>query len=304
LTAGLFAARGGNTTLVIEASMPGGHLANVASVEDFPGFPEGIAGYELGPNAQEQAASAGADFALAEVTGVETSRASWTVVTGDERYQARAVVVAVGSRPLPLGLRGEEELFGRGLSHCATCDGPLFRGQTVGVVGGGDSALQEALTLTSYVASVVVLQRGSELTARSVYQQRVAEEPAIDVRLNTTVDQLHGAESLAGVTVRNLGSGVIEDLPLRGLFPYVGLTPRTAFLRDLVQLDEAGHIPTDIWLRTVRPGLFAAGDVRQHSASQAITAAGDGATAALAAERYLRAGDWPSETAFAATMLR
>jgi thioredoxin reductase (NADPH) len=304
LTAGLFAARGGNTTLVIEASMPGGHLANVASIEDFPGFPAGVAGYELGPNAQEQAATAGADFALAEVTSIGTSGPGWTIGTDDARYQARAVIVAVGSRPTPLRLGGEEALFGRGLSHCATCDGPLFRGQTVGVVGGGDSALQEALTLTGYVASVVVLQRGSTLTARSVYQQRVAAAPAVDVRFNTTVEQLHGDGSLTGVTVRDHGSGVTEDLPLRGLFPYVGLTPRTAFLGDLVPLDGAGHMPTDIWLRTVRPGLLAAGDVRQHSASQAITAAGDGATAALAAERYLRTGDWPSATAFAATMAR
>ncbi len=282
--------------------MPGGHLANVARIEDFPGFPEGVAGYELGPNAQEQAAAAGAAFALAEVTALDASGSGWTIATADERYQARAVIVAVGSQPASLGLAGEAALFGRGLSHCATCDGPLFRGQTVGVVGGGDSALQEALTLATFVDSVVVFQREADLTARSVYRHRVADAPAIQVRLNTVVERLHGEPSLTAVTVRDLASGATEELPLRGLFPYVGLTPRTAFVRELVPLDAAGHVPTDIWLRTSRPGLFAAGDVRQHSASQAIAAAGDGATAALAAERYLRTGDWPSEIAFAATM--
>jgi thioredoxin reductase (NADPH) len=267
--------------------MPGGHLANVARIEDFPGFPDGLAGYDLGPNAQEQAAAAGAEFALAEVTGLTPTDSGWAVVTAEDRYQARAVIVAVGSRPKPLGLAGEEQLFGRGLSHCATCDGPLFRGQTVGIVGGGDSALQEALTLTSYVSGVTIFQRGPRLTAQAVYQQRVAAEPTIQVRYGTVLDALLGNETLAGVRVRDVASGVVSDVPLRGLFAYVGLAPSTGFLRAVVPLDAAGHIPTDIWLCTARPGLFAAGDVRQHSAGQAVAAAGDGATAAIAAHRFL-----------------
>src|SRR5262249_50959304 len=138
-----------------------------------------------------------------------------------ERYQARSVIVAVGSRPASLGLDGEAALFGRGLSHCATCDGPLFRGQTVGVVGGGDSALQEALTLATYVGSVVIFQREAELTARSAYRHRLDDQPAIQVRLTTVVERLHGHPSLTAVTVRDLASGETEDVPLRGLFPYV-----------------------------------------------------------------------------------
>src|SRR5574341_837282 len=161
LSAGLFAARHGLSTLVMESNIPGGHLLNIEKIEDFPGFPDGIPGYELCPNLQRQAADHGAEFQRTEVLSLETQAASWSVVTEEEKHRARAVIVATGSKLKNLGVPGEEKLTGRGVSHCASCDGPLYIGQTVGVVGGGDSALQEALTLTNYAEQVIIFQHAA-----------------------------------------------------------------------------------------------------------------------------------------------
>lgn len=292
LTAGLFAARHGRATLVLEAQVPGGHLVNVHRIEDYPGFPEGVAGYELCPLVQEQAANAGAEFQLAAVERVEPAEDGWRVATADGTYAARTVIVASGSRPRALGVPGEERLLGRGVSHCASCDGAFVRGGTVGVVGGGDSALQEALALTESAARVIVLHRGAACSAQHTYQQRALAHPAIQVRYGVTVAEVLGKATVSGVRLRD-AAGAESELAVAGLFVYVGLAPNTSFLRDLGVLDPAGLVPTDAWMRTPRPGLLAAGDVRADSAAQAITAAGDGATAALAAHRYLAAGDWP-----------
>jgi thioredoxin reductase (NADPH) len=294
LTAGLFAARQGRATLVLESLVPGGHLVNVHHVEDFPGFPEGVAGYELCPMVQEQAARYGAEFQLAEVQRVEEADGGWRVTTGDGAYQARAVIVATGSRPRALGVPAEDRLAGRGVSHCASCDGPMFGGQTVAVVGGGDSALQEALALTEYAARVVVLHRGPAFSAHHTYQQRVLAHPAVEVRYGVTVHEILGDDAVSGLRVHDTGTGAESRLDLAGVFVYVGLQPNTAILRDLGTLDANGRVPTDAWMRTSRPGLLAAGDVRADSAAQAITAAGDGATAALAAHHYLAGAAWPA----------
>src|SRR5919199_5512294 len=184
LTAGLFAARYGHSTLVLEATVPGGHLINVEKIEDFPGFPEGIAGFDLCPLVQEQAQSQGAQFELAEVEALEPDGAdgpdaveaagagAWRVVTGQGSYRARAVIVAAGSRPKPLGVPGEDRLYGRGVSHCATCDGPLFRGRVVGVAGGGSAALQEALTLANHAAHVIVFNQEASFSGQETYRRR------------------------------------------------------------------------------------------------------------------------------------
>jgi thioredoxin reductase (NADPH) len=287
LTAGLFAARQGRRTLVIECAVPGGHLVNVHQIEDYPGFPEGVAGYELCPRLQEQAARYGAAFELAAVERLDRHDGGWRVSTGSGIYQAAAMIVASGSRPRALGVPGEERLAGRGVSHCASCDGPLFAGQTVAVVGGGDSAAQEALALTEYAARVVVLHRGAALSAQQTYRQRLLEHPAVEVHYGITVEEVLGDQSVSGVRVRDASSGAERHLELAGLFVYVGLQPNTDFLRHLDVLDLTRRLSTDIWMRTALPGLFAAGDVRADSAGQAITAGGDGATAALAAHRYL-----------------
>jgi thioredoxin reductase (NADPH) len=184
-------------------------------------------------------------------------------------------------------------LRGQGVSTCATCDGPLFGGRVVGVVGGGDSAFQEALTLAQHVAKVIVFHRGDTFRAQAVYQQRARGEPRIQLRPRARIDEILGESRVTGVLVRDLAADRDELVDLAGVFGYAGLVPNVALLGHLVALDGGGHIPTDVWLRTARPGLFAAGDVRQHSAAQAITSAGDGAVAAIAAHRYLAGEAWP-----------
>ena len=288
LTAGLFAARQGLSTLILESNIPGGHLISIEKIEDFPGFPDGIAGYDLCPTVQRQAADQGAEFQRAEVTRLETQDRFWSVITDEDRHRAKAIIVATGSSLKKLGVPGEERLMGRGVSHCASCDGPLYNGQTVGVVGGGDSALQEALTLANYAERVLLFHDGEKFSAQQTYQQRVLGNSKIMPRYRTFVEEILGEEAVAGVRARDLASGESSKVDLAGLFVYVGLQPNTAFLKDLVRLTEAGHVPTDNLMRTSHDGLYAAGDIRQDSAAQAITSAGDGATAAIAAYRYIK----------------
>jgi thioredoxin reductase (NADPH) len=288
LTACLFAARHGLSTLILESNIPGGHLISIEKIEDFPGFPDGIAGYDLCPTVQRQAADQGAEFQRAEVQRLEAQDRLWTVITDEERHRAKAVIVATGSQLKNLGVPGEEKLMGRGVSHCASCDGPLYNGQVVGVVGGGDSALQEALTLTNYAERVLVFHREENFSAQETYRQRVLTNAKIFPRYRTTVEEISGDDAVTGVRLRDLVSGELSEVDLAGLFVYVGLQPNTAFLKDLVRLSDTGHVPTDSWMKTARDGLYAVGDIRQDSASQAITSAGDGATAAIAAYRYIR----------------
>ncbi|MGH3320661.1 MAG: NAD(P)/FAD-dependent oxidoreductase [Streptosporangiaceae bacterium] len=290
LTAGLFSARCGCSTLVLAPEGPGGTLVNIGHVEEFPAIPQGIPGFELGPLAYEQAADAGAELTMATVTRLEAHDGGWLVAADTETYEAGAVIVATGSRPRRLGVPGEEELFGKGVSHCASCDGPLFRDRTVAVLGGGDSALLEALELTKCGTRVVLLDSAEALCAQETYQRRVRDDPAIEVRHDTVVAEILGDSAVAGARTRDVGTGEPADLDVSGVFIYVGREPNTAFLDGVLPLGRDGRVPTDARMRTERPGLFAAGDVRSDSACQAITAAGDGATAAIAADAYLRGG--------------
>jgi thioredoxin reductase (NADPH) len=289
LTAGLFATRHGLSTLVLESNIPGGHLISIEKIEDFPGFPDGITGYDLCPSVQIQAAEQGAEFQRVEVERLESTGPYWRVVTSGDSQRAKAVIVATGSRLKNLGVPGEEKLMGRGVSHCASCDGPLYDGQVVGVVGGGDSALQEALALTNYAQRVLVFHREGTFSAQETYRQRVLTNAKILPRYRTTVEEILGDDRVAGVCVRDLASGESSKVDLAGLFVYVGLQPNTALLKDILCLSDSGHVPTDACMRTERPGLYAVGDIRQDSAAQAITSAGDGATAAIAAYRYIKA---------------
>ncbi len=288
LTAGLFSARQGLSTLVFEANIPGGHLISVEKIEDFPGFPDGVAGYELCPNLQRQASDHGAEFQRAEVLRLEAQDKVWSVFTEGETYQAKAVIVATGSTLKDLCVPGEEKLMGRGVSHCASCDGPLYNGQTVGVVGGGDSALQEALTLTNYAERVLLFHNGENFSAQQTYLQRVLDNAKITPHFRTAIEEVLGDEVVTGVRVRDLASGEVSQVELAGIFVYVGLQPNTALLKDIVKLSDTEHVQTDVSMRTERPGIYAVGDIRQDSACQAITSTGDGATAALAACRYIK----------------
>jgi thioredoxin reductase (NADPH) len=288
LTAGLFAARHGLSVLVVEANIPGGHLISIEKIEDFPGFPDGIPGYDLCPTVQRQAADQGAEFQRAEVVSLETHDRFWTVATEEEHHRAKAVIVATGSSLKNLGVPGEEKLTGRGVSHCASCDGPLYNGQTVGVVGGGDSALQEALTLVNYAERVLIFHDGENFSAQQSYQQKVSGNTKIKPHYRSIIEEVFGDEVVSAVRTRDLASGEISQVELAGLFVYVGLRPNTTLLQNHVRLSDTGHVSTDAWMKTARDGLYAVGDIRQDSAAQAIAAAGDGATAAVAAYRYIK----------------
>ncbi len=289
LTAGLFSARCGRSTLVLAPHGPGGAIMSVPDIEDFPGFPEGVSGYELGPMVQEQAAAAGAAFEMTCIRALRREGDRWIVETAAGDFAAGAVVLATGSRPRRLGVPGESDLDGHGISHCASCDGILFRDRTVGVVGGGDAGLVEALELTNHVGEVIVFEREADLTAQEAYRRRVVQHGGIQTRCSTVVEEILGNGTLSGIRARDLMSGEIADVELGGLFVYIGREPHTEFLRGMLTLDPTGLIPVNGSLETELPGLFAAGDVRVGGAGQAVTAAGDGATAALAAHRHLSA---------------
>ena len=214
------------------------------------------------------------------------------VTTSDEDYRTKALIVAAGSTLRKLGIPGEEEFFGRGVSQCATCDGPLFNGEVVGVSGGGDSAVDEALTLAEYADRVLLFHRRDRLRAQKVLQERVLGHPNIEVDYNTVVESVVGSEIVTGVQVRNVVTNLTERLDIAGLFVYVGLEPNTEFVRGVLKTDNAGHIPVDLRMETAVPGIYAAGDIRQQSSSQLASAAGDGATAAIAAFQYINGQRW------------
>jgi thioredoxin reductase (NADPH) len=292
LTAALTAARAGSTTLTLTGGVPGGLLLSIDRIDGVPGFPQGVPGFDLCPIAQEQASDAGAAFSMAESERLEARDDHWRVTTSEGELVARTVIVATGARLKALGLPGEERLWGHGVSQCASCDAPLLRDKVAAVVGGGDSALQEALTLAGPLAQVIVLHRGDALSAQEAYVREVLEHPRIDVRYGTIVEEILGEERVTGVRTRELASGVTAEIELDAAFVFVGLEPNTGFLDGVIELDADGRIPTDAEMRTALPGLLSAGIVRSGAAGRAAASAGDGATAALSALRYVREGEW------------
>lgn len=295
LASAMYTARYGLKTGLIERLMGGAQIINVERIEDFPGFPNGISGAELGPLMQEQAVKAGAEFVMAEATSLTLDN-PWRVVTADgESHRAKTVIVAAGSSLRKLGVKGEEELTGSGVSHCATCDGPLFADQVVGVVGGGDAAADEALTLTQYASRVILFHRRDKLRAQKLLQDRLLAHPKIELVWNSVVQAVQGDGRVTGLQVRNVVTGLTNRVELSGLFIYVGLEPNTQFVKGVLKLDNAGHIPVNVRMETEVPGIYAAGDIRQHSVAQLAAAAGDGATAAIMAHHYITSRQWPRE---------
>jgi thioredoxin reductase (NADPH) len=292
LTAALAAARLGRNTFVLTGDVLGGLLLSIDKVDGFPGFPDGIPGYELCPMIQEQAVAAGAQFAAASVESIERRDDGWHLVCGKSRLRARAIILATGAGLKELEVPGAARLLGKGVSQCASCDAPLVRNRTVAVVGGGDSALQEALTLMGFAERVIILQRGANLTAQATYRARVADHPKIEIRCDTVVEEVLGADRVTGVRIRDAKGNAASDLEVAALFVYIGLQPATAFLEGRLQLDPSGRIPADARMRTELPGVFAVGIARSGSAGRAVAAAGDGTAAAVAAEQYLTDGDW------------
>ncbi|MGP0092546.1 MAG: NAD(P)/FAD-dependent oxidoreductase [Xanthobacteraceae bacterium] len=293
LTAALTGARLGLKTLVLTGDVLGGQLVSINHIDGFPGFADGVAGYDLCPIAQEQAVTAGAEFASATLDRIAPRPGGWRLAAGiGQEYLARGVILATGASLKPLGVPGEERLRGKGVSHCANCDAPLLRGKNVAVIGGGDSAAQEALTLAESVAKVFLLHRGRVLSAQAAYCERVMQQPKIEARFNQIVEEVLGDSDVTGLCVRDQTTGATATLEVAAVFIYVGLNPNTAFLGGLFALDDTGGIPTDISTRTALTGICAAGAVRSGWPGRAAASAGEGATAAIAIERYLRQDDW------------
>lgn len=287
LSAGLYAARASLSTLLIEKGILGGQIANVEHVENYPGFPEGISGFQLGQAMHQQATKYGLETVAAEVTAIELAEKGKVVKTTEGEYLAKALIMATGAEPNRLGVPGEERLLGRGVSYCATCDGPLFRDKVVAVIGGGDSAVEEGLILTRFASRVILIHRRDQLRASKLHQQRAFANQKMEFLWDTVVEEILGDDKVKGLSLRNVKTGERSTLEVSGVFIYVGLHPNTEFLRGLLRLDAQGHIVTNEEMQTEVAGIFAAGDIRQNSPRQVITAAGDGATASLSAEKFL-----------------
>ena len=296
LTAAIYTARANLSPLVIEgepsstSDQPGGQLMLTTEVENFPGFPEGIMGPELMMRCREQAARFGAEFLTAKVTAVDFSARPFKVWVRDELYTADSIIVSTGAQSLMLGLEAESRLLGHGLSTCATCDGFFFRGHEIAVVGGGDSAVEEASFLTKFASKVILLVRRDELRASKIMQQRAFDNPKIEIRWNTVVDDLLGEGKLEGAVIRNTVTGEVSTLPVTGLFVAIGHRPNTDLFKGVLDMEDNGYLVTRSGSSyTNIDGVFACGDVQDHTYRQAITAAGSGCMAAIDCERWLEA---------------
>jgi len=287
LTAGLYSSRGGLTSILIEKGIFGGQITYAEHVENFTGFPQGISGQELGEKMHEQARKHGLKILTAEVTGLEMQGEMKLVKTTEGDYTGRTVIMAGGAVRRKLGVEGETRLTGRGVSYCAVCDSAFFRDQRVAVVGGGDTAITEALHLAKFASNITIIHRRDQLRAGHVLQEKLRSEPKIDFLWDTTVTAIEGADMVERIKLLNVKTGQGAEMEVSGVFVSVGTNPDTEYVKTILPLDESGYIITNEKMETPVPGIFAAGDIRHNSARQAITAAGDGATAAIYAQKYL-----------------
>ncbi len=287
LTAGLYSARAGFMVLLIEKEVIGGQIANAERVDNYPGFPKGISGFELVQLIQQQAMNHGLETMSGAVAGLTSGYGNNMVITTEGDFIAQAVIIAGGLQFRKLEVPGENEFMGRGVSYCATCDGPLFRDKTVAVIGGGDTALTDALSLSKFASLVKVIHRRNQLRASKVLQGKARADPKIEFIWDSVVTEVKGEKKVTDLMLKNTQNGTISLLAVDGVFVAIGLIPNTEYLRGVLPLDEWGYIVTTELMETTVPGIFAAGDIRHNSVKQAIAAAGDGAVAALSAEKFV-----------------
>lgn len=287
LSAGIYASRAAMNTVLLERGIPGGLVVSTESIENYPGFAGGIGGPELMLQMENQARRFGLEILSSNAASIKPTEKEFIVKTDDGEIAAGALIIASGAQPQLLGVKGETEYTGRGVSYCATCDGAFFRGKRVAVVGGGDAAVEEAIFLTKFAEKVFIIHRRGELRATRVVQQRAFENPKIELIWHSVVDEIHGTDTVDTVLVRDVRNGEKTRLDVDGAFIYVGHRPSSVLVKDLVRLNEKGYIITDENMLTSHPGIFAAGDVRQKLLRQVVTAVADGAIAAVAAEKYL-----------------
>ena len=286
-TAALYAARANLSVMVLEKLTPGGQMGTTDVIDNYPGFPEGVGGFELALQMQKGAQRFGAQTQLSEVISVELGGTVKQVRTQDGTYQARTVVLASGAHPRELGLPGEQELRGRGVSYCATCDGMFYRGKTVAVVGGGNTAVSDVLYLSRLCQKVYLIHRRDQLRASKVYLDPLQQAENVEFVWDSQVQELLYGDVLTGVQVRHKKTGEIREIPCDGLFVAVGHVPNTELYQGQVELDQAGYVLADDTTQTNLPGVFAVGDLRKKPLRQVITAASDGAVAAHFIEEYV-----------------
>jgi thioredoxin reductase (NADPH) len=288
----MYTARDRCRVVLLERFSAGGQVLNCEHIENYPGFPDGVAGYSLGPLMQQQAMNLGMQMKLTEVASIELDGEMKVLQTDEGELRAKAVIIASGSSFTTLGIPGEEAFVGKGVSHCASCDGAFFMDQPVVVVGGGDAALDEGMHLTQYASAVTIIHRRDTLRACQMLQERADKTDKLALRWNTVLKAIEGREGVERVQIEDTQTGEQSQLEVAGVFLYVGLTPNAPFLNGLVPTNDRGQVITDLQMCTSIPGILAAGDVRGESSRQLVSAAGDGATAALAAVRYVRTGEW------------
>lgn len=286
-TAAIYASRSRLSVLVIEQMLSGGQIATTEKVENYPGFPEGIGGLEFGQLLEEQARNFGTEMALATVEGVSLQGEIKEVHTTEGTFRGRTLLLATGTRSRPLNVPGEEELRGKGVSYCVTCDGAFFQDRDVMIVGGGDSALEEAMVMTKFASKAYLVHRRDEFRAIGILQDRVRANEKIEIVLNAVIKSINGKERVESVTLYDKAQNKTWDVRVEGIFLYVGLIPNTEFLQGEVAQNDYGYILTNDAMETSVPGVFAAGDLREKMLRQVVTAVSDGAIAAFSAARYL-----------------
>ena len=288
LTAALYATRARRRTALWEGGVLGGQIAMTSVVENYPGFPGGVEGPELALAMHEQAERFGLETRYDPVEALRRDGDAYLVENGGEPVRARSAIVTTGGERRRLAVPGEEELIGRGVSFCATCDAHFFVDRPVAVVGGGDAALDEALFAARHTAKVFVVHRRDRLRATRILQERAEAEPKIEIVRNAVVERVLGSEGVEALALRDTATGAQRELTVSAAFVFIGQSPSTALVGGLLDLDAGGHAPVNAWMETALPGLFCAGQARAQSARQVVTAAGDGATAAIRADNYLR----------------